>query len=347
MSKPIPNPTAKRDRNPGRAPAIVDPLLGELDQQDRICRILGELDHPPRLSLPMKSYYLVRPLIPVSLRHGLQAIRTLASDDRWYLSAQLIDEYLARMGEENFQTALESLWPNGNRSAIVLTHDIETAAGLDFAPRVMELEKRYGFPSSWNLVPYLYPIAPAIVDHIRAEGNEIGIHGFNHDGKLYFSKRIFDRRSVKINQALEAYRAVGFRSAAVHRNLFWLQNLNIAYDASCFDVDPFQPMPGGTCSLWPFRVGKFVELPYTMPQDHVLWIRLKETTNRIWEDKARWLFERHGMIMMITHPDYLRMGDNLERYEEFLGFLGGFPRTWKALPRDVARHWVQKAEAAS
>jgi len=347
MSKRIPSRTENRDHNPERILALVDPLLGKLRPQDKVYRLLSELDHPPRLSLSMKSYYLARPFIPLGLKRRLQGKRRIKVGDQWYISDLLICEYMSRMGEEAFHAALESFWPNGNRSAIVLTHDIESGAGLDFAPRVVELEKKYGFSSSWNLVPYLYPIDSAIVDQIRAAGNEIGIHGFNHDGKLYFSKRIFDKRSVRINQALLTYDAVGFRSAAVHRNLFWLQNLNIEYDASCFDVDPFQPLPGGTHALWPFRAGRFVELPYTLPQDHVLWIQIKEKTNRIWEDKAQWLYDRYGMMMMITHPDYLRMGDGLKLYEEFLGFLSGFPRTWKALPRDVARWWVRIAEAAS
>lgn len=84
---------------------------------------------------------------------------------------------------------------------------------------------------------------------IRDAGHEIGIHGYNHDGKLYFSKEIFDYRVKYINEAIEKYGAVGFRSPMVHRNLEWLQQLNIEYDASCFDYDPYQPfLPLGIAS---------------------------------------------------------------------------------------------------
>jgi len=43
------------------------------------------------------------------------------------------------------------------------------------------------------------------------------------------------------------------------RNLDWLHHLNIEYDSSTFDTDPFEPMPDGTGTIFPFfvpRTGK-------------------------------------------------------------------------------------------
>src|SRR5271157_169854 len=44
-------------------------------------------------------------------------------------------------------------WPEGKRFALVLTHDVEWIRGLDRIEPVMELEKKYGFRSSFNLIP--------------------------------------------------------------------------------------------------------------------------------------------------------------------------------------------------
>ena len=32
------------------------------------------------------------------------------------------------------------------------------------------------------------------------------------------------------------------------------------YDLSFFDTDPFEPIPVGTMSIWPFMLGNFVEI---------------------------------------------------------------------------------------
>jgi hypothetical protein len=40
------------------------------------------------------------------------------------------------------------------------------------------------------------------------------------------------------------------------RNLDWLGDLNIQYDGSTFDTDPFEPQPDGAGTIFPFWVPK-------------------------------------------------------------------------------------------
>jgi hypothetical protein len=123
----------------------------------------------------------------------------------------------------------------------------------------------------------------------------------------------------------------------MHRNLAWLQDLNILYDSSCFDYDPYQPFPGGTGAIWPFMVGKFVELPYTVPQDHTLFYVCKDD-GAIWRRKTEWLIANHGMVLTLTHPDYLLERGRMECYEEYLSFLAAVPMAWRCLPRELASY---------
>ena len=125
----------------------------------------------------------------------------------------------------------------------------------------------------------------------------------------------------------------------VHRNLRWMQALDADYDASCFDVDPFQAMSGGIGSMWPFIAGKLVELPYTMPQDHTLLVTLGETTPRIWIEKLAFLRQHSAMALMITHPDYLDTAVALKVYDEFLKHLCEQSNAWSALPQEIAQWW--------
>jgi hypothetical protein len=128
----------------------------------------------------------------------------------------------------------------------------------------------------------------------------------------------------------------------VHRNLEWLQLLEIEYDASCFDIDPYQAMPGGVGSLWPFFAGRFVELPYTLPQDHTLWIARGERGFTTWEKKLQYVADRNGMALMLTHPDYMLSREPLEWYRTFLAKVGEEHQPWRALPRETARWWRER-----
>lgn len=233
-------------------------------------------------------------------------------------------------------------YPNDNSCSIILTHDVEEQEGFDYIPKIIELEEKHGVKSSWNIVPYKYKIDEGIIELIREAGHEIGIHGYNHDGKLYYSEKIFNNRVPYINKAIEKYNAIGFRSPQVHRNLEWLQKLDIKYDASCFDYDPFQPFPGGTGSIWPFTAGKFVELPYTIPQDHTLYYVLKERKIDIWKNKINWLVKNKGVILSVTHPDYLREKRLYKMYEELLEFLKQIENSWFCLPKEMAEWWNKK-----
>ncbi len=307
---------------------------------------LKEAGHRLAFSPAKRMYYLfARPVLPIRVRQWLQK----RYGRRIHCRPGFIDDSLVTHLKQQpaWQAFSQNLWPEGKAAALVLTHDVEEQRGHDHIPDILRVEQKYGFTGSWNLVPHKYKIRPDLVQSIRDSGNEIGLHGYNHDGRLYFSKRIFDQRALHINEALAAYHAVGFRSPQAHRNLAWLQQLNIAYDASCFDYDPFQPMPGGTGSLWPFQAGKFIELPYTLPQDHVLFYTLKLKGAQHWIHKAEWIIQQGGMILLPVHPDYLIEKDHLKYYEELLSWLAERKDLYHALPRDIAAHWRAKLSAAS
>ena len=147
------------------------------------------------------------------------------------------------------------MWPKGKKFSFVITHDVEWDAGLAIAPKLVEIEKRHGFVSSWNLVPERYPIDWSIVDGLRKEGLEIGVHGLIHDGKLFQSHKVFQERLVKIHYYAKEWGAVGFRSPSTIRNIEWMPELKFEYDSSYFDTSPYEPQPGGCCSIWPFYIG--------------------------------------------------------------------------------------------
>jgi hypothetical protein len=138
-------------------------------------------------------------------------------------------------------------------------------------------------------------------------------------------------------------------------NLKWLQNLNVLYDASTFDTDPFEPQPDGVRTIFPFwvpgdRSGGYVELPYTLPQDSTLFLLLKETNIDIWIRKVDWVAAHGGMALLNVHPDYISFAGrggsseySAELYERFLKHVSARYRdaAWFALPKEVASYVSQ------
>ena len=158
-------------------------------------------------------------------------------------------QLLVESGKE--AVSYKSFWPNKNQFAFILTHDVETAEGQAFVRRVADMEENLGFRSSFNFVLERYPLDFKLIEELKVRGFEVGCHGLKHDGKLFSTKKEFIKRAAIINQHLREYGIVGFRAPLTHRNPEWMQALEIKYDLSFFDTDPFEPIPGGVMSIWP------------------------------------------------------------------------------------------------
>lgn len=247
-------------------------------------------------------------------------------------------------------------WPDGKRFAFVLRHDVESSLGLSRVHDLVRMESGFGFRSAFFLVPKAYKVSRCLLKDIEESGNEIGVHGWNHDGKLYSSRSVFIRRAERINNLMNQWSAVGFASPSAHHNFQWLHWLNIEYDSSSFDTDPFEPQPDNVGSIYPFIIhsssGAYIELPYTLPQDFTIFVILREKNITIWKEKLDWIAEKGGMALVNSHPDYMSFNRasrglfeyRAKLYSDFLEYVTSRYKGyyWHALPRDVAAFWREK-----
>ena len=246
-------------------------------------------------------------------------------------------------------------WPEGKRFALVLTHDVESQRGVDRVLKLADLEERLGFRSSFNFVAEDYSVPSSLREELERRGFEVGLHGLTHDGSLYHSRKEFLEQATRINDILQEWNVVGFRSPCMYHNLEWLHDLDIEYDASTFDTDPFEPQPDALGTIFPLFIPNsgerrgYVELPYTLPQDLHVFVLMNEKSINIWKKKLRWISENGGLALVTTHPDYMHLGDRelecdeypVELYAEFLQhilktYAGAY---WAALPKELARFW--------
>jgi predicted glycosyltransferase/peptidoglycan/xylan/chitin deacetylase (PgdA/CDA1 family) len=248
-------------------------------------------------------------------------------------------------------------WPEGKKFALILTHDVETKEGLENCRALMDIDEKHGFRSSFNFVAGDYEVPEELLHEISTRGFEAGIHGLHHTGNIFRSRKVFEEHATKINQYMKQWNVVGFRSPSMYHNLEWLHELKIDYDASTFDTDPFEPQPDGVGTIFPFWVNGnsnqkgYVELPYTLPQDFLLFILMRQKNIDIWKKKLDWIAENGGMALFISHPNYIDFNDNsyyekypVQYYEEFLTYIktkyeGQY---WQILPKDMAKFWANK-----
>jgi len=242
----------------------------------------------------------------------------------------------------------------------------------------MRIEQERGFRSSFNFIPEGdYKVPSELRDELVRNGFEVGIHDLKHDGRLFLSRRDFSHKAARINRYLRDWNAAGFRSGFMLHKLDWLHELDIQYDASTFDTDPFEPQPEGRHTIFPFWVpapvarqseansarnhsprstsGRFrtgyVELPYTLPQDFTLFLLLREQTPDIWLQKIDWIAKHGGMALVNVHPDYLCLNGSTPKameypsthYKALLDYVrerydGVF---WNPTPRKVAQFFAE------
>jgi hypothetical protein len=167
------------------------------------------------------------------------------------------------------------------------------------------------------------------------------MHGLRHDRALFSSRAAFEAQRPALAALASQLGAEGFRSPSTYRVFDWLGELPISYDGSIPHSDPFEPQPGGCCSLWPFFIGQVVELPYTLPQDYTLFSLLAHRSAALWIEQVDRIVAEHGLIHTLTHPDRGYLGDaaKRERYREFLLGLAERDEIWKPLPRELANWW--------
>lgn len=300
-----------------------------------------------------RAYFRLKPFIPRSVRWAMRRSRARGII-RQCGTTWPINE-LAGVTPADWPG-----WPNSKDFAVVFTHDVESRGGLGKVRELAEIEIAYGLRSSFNFIPEgTYNDPAELRKWLEEKGFEVGVHDLNHDGLLYGSREGFREKAKRINRYLASWNSVGFRSGFMLRQLDWIHDLNVVYDASTFDTDPFEPQPEGSHTIFPFRVrpgdgdsgNGYVELPYTLPQDSTIFLLLGEETPEIWKRKLDWIAARGGLALVNIHPDYIDFSGKrssshypASMIREFLDFLCGKYRGkfWNPLAKELAI-WYENA----
>jgi hypothetical protein len=304
-----------------------------------------------------KLYYRVRPLANLEIRKRIQQFHARnwrnLEFPRWP-----VDTSVENLCEELLMLSMKAqgvdklpfvwFWPRGSQGCVVMTHDVETRAGVDFCDKVMDVDDSFGIKASFQIVPEdRYDVSNSLLHEIDARGFEIGIQDLNHDGKLFDNEQEFLRRAEIINRYASKYSAKGFRAAVLYRKPEWLQRLNFSFDMSMPNVAHLDPQRGGCCTVFPYFIGDILELPLTTTQDYTLLHILGESSIDLWKAQTELIFAKHGLATFIVHPDYVNESSAIGLYNELLRYLSRLREErelWFALPSDVDAWWRARSK---
>jgi hypothetical protein len=304
-----------------------------------------------------KIYYWLRPFTNQSLRKQIQRFHARnwrkAPFPRWP-----VDTTVENICERILLLSLKAkgveripfvwFWPRGAKGCVLMTHDVETAAGRDFCKELLDLDDSFGVKGSFQIVPEgRYSVPGEFLDEIRNRGCEIAVQDLNHDGRLFDDRQEFVRRVGLIHQYAAEYGARGFRAAMLYRKVEWYDMLQVSFDMSIPNVAHLDPQRGGCCTVMPYFIGKILELPVTTVQDYMLFHLLNERSIALWKDQVELILEKNGLASFIVHPDYIRDHDTKPVYEELLKYLRGLGNKtpiWYALPSEIDAWWRARSQ---
>jgi peptidoglycan/xylan/chitin deacetylase (PgdA/CDA1 family) len=220
--------------------------------------------------------------------------------------------------------------PFNDKYICLLTHDVESAKGLERAQQMKKIEEKYNCPSTWYLPSNRYKLNKEILMKLANYG-EIGAHDSKHDGKLaHLSKQELVSRLTNVRENLNKIvpkPVDGFRAPILQHNdpiLEALCEAGYSYDTSIPTWEPKHPYtmkPHGIGTVFPLRIRGITEIPLTLTQDHQLLHVLglsKQEALRTWAEMSLTIRDLGGVCMFLVHPDYEFADGNMELYEEIV-----------------------------
>jgi hypothetical protein len=308
-------------------------------------------------SVLRRAYYRLRPLTNMSLRKAVQRLYVRKWRERPFprwpvdttvenICETLLSLSLRAKGVSNIPFVW--FWPDGARGCVMMTHDVESEAGLEFCHDLMDIDDTFGIKASFQIVPEdRYTVSPSLVGTIRNRGFDLSIQDLNHDGRLFDNREEFLRRAKTINQYGKNYDTKGFRAAMLYRRPDWYDKLDVSFDMSIPNVAHLDPQRGGCCTVMPYFIGRIVELPVTTTQDYTLFHILNQRSIDLWKEQTELILSKHGLVSFIVHPDYIIEHDTRSVYRSLLSHLKDLrsdANVWFALPSEVDNWWRTRSQ---
>lgn len=233
-------------------------------------------------------------------------------------------------------------WRQGP-TPVALSHDLDSAEGIERClKQFVPLEEEFGAHSTSFVVPCCWPLDHGQLEEIRARGNEIGTHGYDHSNRTSFVDPALRRERLAAGKdALERYEPIGYRAPSLLRTKELLADLAsfYAYDSSIPTSGGLFPVPNNGCaSARPFELTGIREIPLSLPRDgSLLFLGYSaEEIADLWISCTELIRRAGGVVVLLTHCE--------ARFSGNPAMLGAYRRYLEYVARSSQYIWTTLAE---
>jgi polysaccharide deacetylase family protein (PEP-CTERM system associated) len=216
------------------------------------------------------------------------------------------------------------------------TKELDAGHVLRATRNILELFKTYGVKATFFVLGTVAEWYPELIENIKNDGHEIGIHGYTHKGVCYHTRESFDEEIKKTQSILNSmgveprgYRSPAFSTADFLYEI--LKNNGITYDSSILPIKT--PLYDGTAyDSRPFIIDRgIVEIPCSVLKISKLRIPAGGFYLRLLGSRINYmLFKKiekiNGIAVMYFHPWEILDLPNKEFLGEDLGIKMSFLR---------------------
>jgi peptidoglycan/xylan/chitin deacetylase (PgdA/CDA1 family) len=213
---------------------------------------------------------------------------------------------------------------------------------------------------------------PALISEIVHDGAEIGVHGYVHNDYRTLSKGEQYKQTEQAISVFQKYRLPfqGFRnpylgwtqeSLEVYTSLGFNYESNVAVLHDVVDLNTFSPFlrssfakslelfQAAPCSIYalrPFFEGALLRIPTSIPDDEMLFDRLRLTdqqeVGQVWSRVMQRVYDRGGLYTLNLHPE--RGVLCKPALETLLSYASSRPLpVWVTRIGDVAQWWRERS----
>jgi peptidoglycan/xylan/chitin deacetylase (PgdA/CDA1 family) len=242
----------------------------------------------------------------------------------------------------------QSHWPQGKRYAFAVSHDVDTAAGLRRIPEIAAIEAQHGLTATWFLLGDRYRIDDSLLDRLRQQGHEIGLHGDRHDNRIaYLRRQAIAARLSRCSGLVTRHGVCGFRAPSLLETPLLREVLATSFRYASqtpdTEVDALVAPRRGCATCFPFVKQGLLEIPITLPmEDKLLIAGLDEAQIlALWRRKLAWVREVGGIAQLVVHSEPHLFDHCRRAFQAILKDVAEDGAVWRATLGDVARWWQE------
>lgn len=265
-------------------------------------------------------------------------------------------------------TGGRKVWPDGKRSALLLTYDMDTdsswiSRGLDEpiarsagqfevnvgTPCLLELMKWFGLKSTFFTPGWIVEQYPQMVEAVIKDGHEIGLHGYMHEPPPGLSEaeeiEVVRRGSAAIEK-MTGVRPIGYRSPIWQ---FSKNTVRILHEAGFKYTSDFMHTLLPTFNEVNGAPVDMINLPGSWVLDDAVYFQFHITIRtamrraadvlEIYKEEFRAVHAAGGLFVLVMHPQLSGRPSRVLMLKEFMDYVKGFEGVWLPRPIDVVEYW--------